>query len=270
MVLYADILFAVDMSMDWLTLALCARLTHMPTSGKRLLLASMVGAVGSVLLVVLGAQGGVTFGAGILLSALMTAIAFGLYRTCGRGWKRWRAFGRQWLTVWGCGAVTGGVLSVLMSLGEPVYIGKETPRENGFLPLFLATAVVIYGFLRLVQKRITAKTATVTIGWQGREGTLTVLVDTGNLLTEPMTGKPVLLLSANAAHPLHLPTGENPAGLFFPVIAKGATGTRLLWAIRPEKLEINGKRREALVAAEDVPADHYGGMGGTCPGCLVE
>ncbi len=267
MILYADILFVVDLSMDWLTLALCARLTHRPVSGIRLLIAAALGALGSVLLVILGAGRLTTFVTGLALSAGMTAISFGFFR---KSRSRAGAFCRQWLIVWGCGAVTGGVLSVLMSFGEPVYIGSATGEKSGFLPLFLATAAVVYGFTRLLQKKVHTETVTVTITWHGREATLTALLDTGNLLTEPMTGKSVLLVSKAAAS-LPFPTGEDPTQAcgIFPVIAKGTTGTRLLWGIRPDSLVIDGQPREALVAAEEVPADHYGGYGGTCPGSLV-
>ncbi len=267
MILYADILFVVDLSMDWLTLALCARLTHRPVSGLRLLLAAMAGALGSVGLVIVQAGWGLTFVVGLWLSAAMTAISFGTFR---KNCKRWGTFCRQWLTVWGCGAVTGGVLSVLMSLGEPVYMGTEANDKPGFLPLFLATAAVVYGFLRLLQKKVRTETTEITITWQGKKATFTALVDTGNLLAEPMTGKPVLLVSS-AACPLPLPTNETSLAAThgLPIIAKGASGTRLLWGIRPDSLVIDGTVREALVAAEEVPADHYGGYGGTCPGCLT-
>ncbi len=270
MVVYADILFLVDMSMDFLTLSLCARLTHRPTKGIRVGMASVLGALGSVLLVILGAGRYSTFLTGLVLSAVMTGIAFGLKRTYGGGWRGLISFGKQWLTVWGCGAVTGGVLSVLMSLGEPVYVGTTEKAEPGFFALFLATAVVIYGFLRLLGKRITTKTAEITIEWHDKKAVCTVLLDTGNLLREPMTGKPVILISQEAVVPLELPTGEpTDTGRYFPIVAKGVGTARLLWGIRPDRLLVNGVPREALVAAEEVPATHYGGMGGTCPGCLA-
>ena len=106
----------------------------------------------------------------------------------------------------------------------------------------------------------------------GKSARCTVLVDSGNLLRDPLTGRDVILLSRDAVAGLGLPAGEEAYGAgehLLPVPASGVHGTRLLWALRPEMLLVNGTARDALVAAERVPADHYGGFSGTCPVSLV-
>jgi len=264
MVLYADILFLVDLSMDFLTLYLCARLTHRPTRWYRTLSAAVLGALGSVLLTVFSAGRGVTFGMGLFLSVLMTAVNFGFLKTV-------RAFGRQCLLVWGCGAVTGGCVSMLLSLGEPVYLETGQGGQPHFLPLFLTTVGTVYALVRCLQKRMHAPDAMLTVEWQQQKAEVQVLVDSGNLLTDPLTGRAVILLSADAVPSLTLPDGaQTDLPLHtYPVPARGLHGTRLLWAVRPTKLLVNGKPQDALIAAERVPADHYGGYGGTCPLCLL-
>lgn len=267
MVLYADILFLVDLSMDFLTLYLCARLTHHPAGPLRLLAGAALGALGSVLLLVMGAGRAVTLAAGILLSVLMTAAAFGVRPTA-----RW--FFRQCILVWGCCAITGGCMSVLMSLGNPVYLAPAE-SETSFAPVFLGTTAAVYALIRLLQRRMEAKTAVVRLVFHGIMAEVTVLVDSGNLLTDPLTGRAVILVSAEALRPLDLPVSDTEKALvsrehLLPVPAKGVNGTRLLWGIRPELLLVNGQKKDALVAAEPVPADHYGGLGGTCPACLVQ
>lgn len=267
MVLYADMLFLVDLSMDFLTLYLCARLTHKPVSVLRMGAAAAAGAIGSVLLLIFQAGRALTFCAGVLLSAAMTGIAFGLRPSAG-------AFLRQCLLVWGCGAITGGCMSVLMSFGNPVYLEQPAGGNDSFGAVFLCTAAAVYGLIRLLQKRMETKSAEVIIVLHGKTAKVQVLVDSGNLLTDPLTGRPVLLVSAEAVKTLDIPVSDTEAALqsrehLLPVPAKGVQGTRLLWGVRPEILYVAGEKREALVAAESVPADHYGGYGGTCPATLL-
>lgn len=263
MVLYADVLFLVDLSMDFLTLHLCVRLTHRKVHPLRLLIGSVTGAIGSVWLVCFGAGRGMTFFSGLLLSALMTGIVFGFGRTAG-------AFLRQYLLVWGSGAITGGCMSLLLSLGTPVYLsdGSSSGSTQPFLPLFLATTGMVYSLIRILQKRLHIQTADVQITCHGQTARCTVLVDSGNLLTDPLTGRAVVLVSQNAVAALPLPTDKTVPGLI-PIPANGVQGTRLLWGFRPEALYINGVARDACIATEPVPVDHYGGYSGTCPISLV-
>ena len=273
MVLYADILFLVDLSMDFLTLCLCARLTHRPVTLLRMLAGAALGALGSVLLLVTDAGRGTTFFTGLFLAAGMTAVCFGIRPTARASFRSSvRAFFRQYLLVWGSGAITGGCMSMLLSLGTPVYLDTGYGGKRSFWPVFLATTGAVYGLIRLLQKCMSQKTAEVLVVYRGKSARCTVLVDSGNLLLDPLTGRSVILLSRDAAVGLDLPVGEEVGGageLLLPVPACGVNGTRLLWALRPEMLLVNGTARDALVAAERVPADHYGGFAGTCPVSLV-
>ncbi len=273
MVLYADILFLVDLSMDFLTLCLCARLTHRKTTLLRTLAGAALGALGSVLLLVTDAGRGAVFFTGLFLSAGMTAVCFGIRpaaRASFRASVRW--FFRQVLLVWGSGAITGGCMSMLLSLGTPVYLETGYGGKTSFWPVFLATTGAVYCLIRLLQRHMTRRTAEVLVMHRGKSARCTVLVDSGNLLRDPLTGREVILLSRDAAAGLDLPAGEEAykaAEHLLPVPASGVNGTRLLWALRPELLLVNGTARDALVAAEQVPADHYGGFSGTCPLSLV-
>lgn len=261
MVLYADVLFLVDLSMDYLTLHLCARLTHRRVHPIRLLVGAVTGAIGSVLLVCMHAGRGMTFWGGLLLSALMTVLPFGVGKTAG-------AFLRQYLLVWGSGAITGGCMSLLLSLGTPVYLSGGSSTQP-FLPLFLATTGMVYSLLRILQKRLYTQTAEVQITCHGQTARCTVLVDSGNLLTDPLTGRAVLLVSQKAVERLHLPVDLVESEKLLPIPANSIHGTRLLWGLRPDALYVNGIAKDALVAAEPVPLDHYGGYSGTCPSSLV-
>lgn len=269
MVLYADILFLVDLSMDYLTLHLCAKLTHRRVHLMRILLSAILGALGSVLLLCLNAGRGMTFFTGLMLSAIMTAITFGFGVSVG-------AFLRQYLLVWGSGAITGGCMSLLLSLGTPIYTDTSMYTASAtdhsgaqtFLPLFMATTGMVYSLLRILQKRLQIQTTEMQITYHGKTAHCTVLVDSGNLLTDPLTGRAVVLVSQNAVADLHLPTDETVPGAL-PIPASGVHGVRLLWGFRPDALYIHGIARDALIATEPVPTDHYGGYSGTCPISLI-
>ena len=124
MTVYADILFLVDASMDLVVLWLCARLFHRGITTGRLLVSAAVGGLGSVGLLFLPERGWLILCTGLLLSAGMTLVSFG-YGTA-------RRFVTMWIAVWGCGALLGGVMTMLMRLGKPVY----TAAGGGSYPLF--------------------------------------------------------------------------------------------------------------------------------------
>lgn len=99
----------------------------------------------------------------------------------------------------------------------------------------------------------------VVITHNGRTIQLTALVDTGNTLRDPVTGKPVLVADARAAenllhltqvqlqHPVETLSAAANSGLrLIPYTAVGGCG--LLLGLRVQQLEINGKREDMIVA----------------------
>ena len=114
----------------------------------------------------------------------------------------------------------------------------------------------------------------------GRSVELTALRDTGNTLTDPVAGIPVLVAEGALLLPL-LPPGTLMAGeLADPVacmerlrdgplagrvrlLPYRAVGVErgLLLALRPDGLWVNGERRDMLAALSPTPVSDGGGYG---------
>ena len=77
----------------------------------------------------------------------------------------------------------------------------------------------------------------------GREYRLDALIDTGNGLVEPLSGKPVAVA--------YLPELAEHAHI--PIPTATAHGTDVLYALKPERLCINGRESDALLALCPMP-----------------
>ena len=128
MILYADVLFGVNLSMDLLSLGLTASLTRRKIGKFRLFAAASLGALGAtVFTAVPGIGRGASALCGVLLSAGMAAAAF--------GWKDPRRLLADSAILWGAGCALGGLLTLFSEIGTPVYAGGD-----GFPILYLGAA----------------------------------------------------------------------------------------------------------------------------------
>ena len=164
-----------------------------------------------------------------VLSLLLTSlIAFGIGR---EGLQKWPMF-------------------CLLRLGLDG-LGKGTEELLGAMLLF---AVCLYGFRWMGGKRYVP----VELQCRGHKVKLKALYDTGHQLTDPITGKTVLIVGADIAAEL---TGLTPQQLCNPVEVMGVIpGLRLipyqtvgragemLVALRPEYMKIGKRRSQCLVA----------------------
>lgn len=263
MIIYADLLFIIDASMDILTLFLCAKCTHRKVSLVRLLLGSAVGALGSVFLLFAPENPIVHIISGGVISCLMVLTAFGTMDNI-------LSFIRQCVLVWGCGALAGGILSVFLSLGTPVY--TESAENRGYPTAFLATVAVCMTMVRLFTRRKSIGTTAITVRRGNNSEKITALVDSGNLLTDPLSGRPAILVSETALHRLYpvidsIHMDENLKIRLIP--SQSVAGEKLLYGIIPDEVTVGGIRKDVVLVVEDVAADHYGGQGALCPMCIL-
>lgn len=181
--------------------------------------------------------------------------------------------------------VSCGFAGCVLALG--LAAGKGIPMESGVfytnvdVKVLLISAAAAYLVLAVVFRACARRSGSggflvpVTVAFRGRELLLTALCDTGNTLRDPVTGRPVLVASAERLRtlwPAELAALLSPAALRAPsaalermaaedsgrrmaprfrLLPYSAVGIEsgLLLAVRLDWASINGKKRERLLLA---------------------
>lgn len=237
MEVYIDLLILLNFLVDLLLIMGANRLCGHPPGARRALGAALLGGLyaGACVLPGFGFLAGVMWR--LVSLALVSVAAFGLNQS---------AFRR-------------GCLFVLLSMAlGGIALGFA---QGGFFPLVLAAGVLcllcIVGFRGRAGK---AQYVPVAIRHGDQSLSLTALVDTGNTLSDPISGRPVLVVDARAAHRLlglqpedlsrpldTLASGKQPGLRLIPYSAVGQRAGLLL-AIRPDGVQINGREGDYMVA----------------------
>lgn len=171
--MYLDVLWALNFGVDLLLLLASNRLSGYPTAmGRTLLAAALGGFYGSACIIPGWTFLAKTFWRLIFLS-LMSGIAFGINRN---------AFRRCILFVF---------LSMAMG-GIALGVG----RGGFFSVLFCAGVVCIMCFFGL-RGRIGNRFLPVEVHCNGKCHRFTAMIDTGNTLTDPLTGQQVMVVSSD-------------------------------------------------------------------------
>lgn len=231
-VVYIDEVFLLNTMVDYLLLLSAARLTGEVLRRGRMALAALLGGLYAVLSYLPG-WGFLSHPLCKLASAVgMTLVAFG-------GSRRLLRVSLVFFGV--AAAFGGGVLALqLVAGGGPVLDLKTV----------LLSAAVCYALVPLVFHRAARhggrELAVAELKLGERSCRVTVLVDTGNTLTDPHTGRPVMVCE-----------GEKAAGLF--PEGEGLTAGELLDPVGAlERRQSNGSRnnRWRLLPYRAVGVDH--------------
>ena len=263
-VIYLDTLFVLNAIIDYLLLLCSARLAGEPLHRLRFALGALLG----------GCYAAALFlpGMGFLyhpLCRLAAAVLMVLTAFC-----KSRRLLRQVLIFFALScAFGGGVLAVSLLGGRGLTLGGGVFYSSVDLKIVLVSAAGCYGLLSLLFRRWGRHTAgggeleRVTLAFSGRTLALTALRDTGNTLTDPITGQPVLVVQGACLEEL-FPAGgpspeelRNPAGALprlnglwpgrFRLLPYRAVGIDrgLLLAVRTDWIQIGGERQPGALAA---------------------
>lgn len=244
--IYLDVLIAVNFLVDYFLLYAAGQLSASAISRARLCLGALLGATCSCSILLPPLPFAVN---GVITSvscALMTLIAF--------GFAGWRRFGRTMLYV---AAVTVGYAGLMLALwlvlapggliinNGAVYI--DIPPGMLVLVTVVCYAVISLFSGRLRRRNLVRSRCRVTVYDRGRQVSLDAIVDTGNLLTEPFSGLPVIVAEKDALLPV-LPEGYDSfgqAGSFYEGTAppglrvvpySGVGGDGVMLAFRPQRI----------------------------------
>lgn len=206
-VVYIDVLFLLNLVVDYLLLLASARITGEMISRPRLALGALLGAAYAAVLFLPGCAWLSHPICRICVAMLMVLTGFG-------GSPRLL---RLLLVFWGASAALGGLVLALQLLGRGGLTLENGVLYTGFdVRLLLVTTILCYAALSLTfgraarhgGKRQDFCPARLTLG--EKTLSLTVLIDTGNTLTDPTNNRPVMVAEARALGAL-LPEGIDPA-----------------------------------------------------------
>ncbi len=259
MTVYADILFLINFSMDFLSLCLTGRLTARRMSRRRLMLAAAFGSLAGCAAMFLPLDGIPFVLAGLLTALAVVRIAFGKAGSFGQ-------LVRDTLILWGTGTLLGGIMTSVLSLGNAVW---QEDGNGSFAPLVLIGFTAASAFLRLAGHSSGKRSAEVTVTAAGTSVSFAALCDSGCLLTEPISGMPVIVASEAVLGTLGgLLASEDPPLRLRMIPAEGIGGHRLLRGFIPDAVTVNGRSVSAVLACAP-ESGNYGGFGGIVPMKIV-
>ena len=290
-VVYVDVLFLINFCMDLLALRTAGAILHLPAHRGVLLAASILGGVYAVVsALVPGAPlASTVIGGGV--AVLLCYVAYG--RECAKP----RFFGLVslfFIISWLLGGMITAFYEFLSSFFEEqselltVLLEGDGKIAVFFLLVCLSSLLLSAGE-RQLRHRKQEESVKLTICEAGRTETVLALVDTGNTLYDPLTGKPCIVLLSGAAKeviPRDIldfsekesldPTVLSAAGQrrirLIPTESLG--GKRLLVGYTPKRLLIEGGTEnergvDAVLVLDPRKAGDYNGYDALMPATLL-
>ena len=276
-VIYVDTLFLLNALVDYLLLLGAARLAGEPLRRWRFALGAALGGLYAVAIFLPRCAFLSHPLCRLAAAALMLLAAYG-------GSRRLLRQGILFLVLT-C-AFGGGVVAIGLMGRTGLSLGRGVFYSPMDLKIVLLSAAVCYGVVTLVFQRLArhsgraGELVSVRVRLGERAVSLTALVDTGNTLTDPVNGAPVLVAEGARAAPLFPPERRpGPSDLRDPSAGLTRLGTGewrsrfrllpyrsvgvdrgLLLAVRTDGLEVNGQGQgPVLMALSPTPVSDGGG-----------
>ena len=258
-VVYADVLFLIDFSMDFLTFYIVSHILRQKPKLIRICSASAMGGVYSVLSLGLGIDRFFGFVIDIFVCFVMCMTAF-----LEKSPKRFRRMPLYTATFFVVSAMLGGVMTALFSLFNRSVADIETGREDlslwvfGFVALLSGLATLLGS--DIIGRSSKAKFGKLTVRLGNRKLSFEAMSDSGNMLKDPIGGKDVVIIDVSRGRQLvpALATGnfsslpQNIAGKVRLIPIRTAAGEGILTAFSPDEVTLDydgsSKRIDVLVA----------------------
>ena len=280
-VIYADILFVINFSMDFLAFYILSYILKLPFKKGRMFLSALIGALYSVLEVIMHHD---NIPIAVVVAALMCFIGFG------KGGIS--SFMRQVIGFVSVNFLLGGGMTAIFSLfnamgheqkvliyGELNTVGEKLPFSY-FVLGFAVISIISLLFAGIYSSRSYRKKVSGQITYHGKTEEFSLLCDSGNLLTEPLSGDPVIFLSEDAFSKLcgqgTLSAVKSADTTFMKsdtrnirlVVYETVGGSDMGVCVRPEKIKVGGKDVKAWITMGKRRS--YGESEGLVPLSLVK
>jgi stage II sporulation protein GA (sporulation sigma-E factor processing peptidase) len=286
--IYADLLFLVNAGMDGLCFYLTGRLLHRRLSSLRTVLGAVLGGFYAVAALFFRVGQGVAAVLDLGVCLLLCRLVFGGRHRAGRG-----GFFSASAAYFLLSMILGGVMTALYNLlnrllpSLPIHGEGEGIGTWLFALLALTGGGIALWGGRFLRRTATVRRCRVSIELNGRRVELDGLVDSGNLLRDPMGGRAVICCQRKALAPLLSPalaealggggldslTDTADGSRIRLIPAATATGGGMLVGFRPDRVEIVYllKSREVMRSVDAViAAAETGDAEALVPGEMLE
>lgn len=203
-VVYVDVLFLINFCMDFLALLLAGGFLHLEPRRIPLAVSSAIGGIYAVIAALF--PGNAAFGAliGMGVACLLCYVAYG--RFC-RGKIFWCLFALFYGISWLLGGMITGAYEFLRGFFENrnelfLAITEGDAKIAFFFSLLLSCAFLLTLLKRHLYFKKEEKSVDITVRSGDREKTLSALVDSGNTLCDPISGRPCIVIDPKAAAPI--------------------------------------------------------------------
>jgi len=273
MVIYLDLLILTNFLLDYISLRAASALSGCTLKRGRLALASLCGAVYAGL----ACLGGMEF-----LASLPVKIAAGVALAAGAFGIN-RRFPARCAIFFAVSAAFAGVITALSSVSDAVGMTNGFSYLNISLPLLIGVSAGAYALFSLaasIKARFETagkKCITAEVTLRGKTSVFPVLVDTGCIISDPVTNRPVLIAGTESVGGVlpqevlnMLARGEDSADiiegcsailLMSPVFYKTLDGGGMLAAFLPDRLTLDGKEEKGIKVAVSPALSREDGAG---------
>ena len=262
-VIYADILFLINFCVDYLCLFITCRLIGRVMRTWRILCGALLGALYSFVPYIFSLSEAWLAVLHITALLLMTWISLGI--------RPAERFVLASAALFGCEAMLGGCVTGLINLSGKGFFGMSVWT--------LVTALAVSGGVTLIyfeicRKKLRTKSARVRIKLPGASVDTLLLIDSGNLVTEPFSALPVIILSSSVLPPPY----DMPSPDMYPLPLRAipfrtsTSGSNMLGFLAREAYvtELGKKPRkiDAYIGI-DTHNKSFSGYDGLMPSCLL-
>ena len=197
MTMYIDIVIIENLIMNYIILYATGIVTKVKMKKTRVLISSLIGAIFVAIQYVTNLKIYSNIIVKIILSILMIFIAFNPQKI--------KQLGKQLILFYLTTFTFGGVATYLIYVIKPqdilmkngLFLGTY-PLKTVFISAIIAAIILIMGF-KIVKTKISKKDiyCKVKIILNNKEVETMAMVDTGNMLKEPITGMPVIVVESS-------------------------------------------------------------------------
>ncbi|MBQ9545250.1 MAG: sigma-E processing peptidase SpoIIGA [Clostridia bacterium] len=268
--IFVDSYVIVNSLMNWACLYTASGLAGIAPKKLRLILASLIGSGFAVIVSAFSIPPVLTIFLWVFTGAFMCFAAFGRLSP-----KRFSVLLTVTLV---CGFACGGLAEGLLNLAAG--FGANTKITLSVLIVAVTLLVTVFRFCgELTKSRLETVCATVRIEAFGKSKRMLGLCDSGNLLKEPISGWPVIIVGYGEAK------GFIPDEYFggsivasnnlFAVPVSSVGGKKIIYGFIPQSIVISGagrKRKRTLdeiIVAVDADTELFGGCGCLVPANLL-